>query len=74
MPIPFDPGLRGWDALNLYRKATGSEDTVSGRHYANLISLREQVLGELWSAGAWIELGKGHLLRNELEPAVRAFT
>jgi len=74
MQVPFDPGLRGWDALNLYRKAIGAEESVSGRHYANLIHLRRQVLGELWSAEAWIELGKGHLLRNELVPAVRAFT
>jgi tetratricopeptide (TPR) repeat protein len=73
MQIPFDPGLKGWDALSLYRRATGRADTVSGRHYANLLRLHETVRGELWSAEAWVELGKGHLWRGELEHASRAF-
>ena len=73
MRVPFDPGMRGCDALGLYRKANGVEDSVSGRHYANLIRLHERLSGELWSAEAWIEIGKGHLWRNDLKAAVQAF-
>jgi len=73
MQVPFDPGMKGWKALSLYRQAIGVEDHVSGRYYANLIRLHERLSGELWSAEAWIEVGKGHLWRNELQAASLAF-
>ena len=73
MRVPFDPGMKGWKALSLYRQANGVEDSVSGRYYANLIRLHERLSGELWSAEAWIEIGKGHLWRNDLRAAEMAF-
>ena len=73
MRVPFDPGMKGWKALSLYRQANGVEDSVSGRYYANLIRLHERLSGELWSAEAWIEIGKGHLWRNDLPSAEMAF-
>ena len=38
-----------------------------------MIRLREDCLGELWSAEAWVETGKRHLFANEFEQAIAAF-
>lgn len=73
--IPFDPGGKGRDALQLLRQANGvARSSAHGRYYSSMIHLREEIHGELWSAEAWVGTGKRHLFAREFEQAIAAFT
>ena len=72
--IPFDPGGKGRGALQLLRQANGiRRSSAHGRYYSSMIRLREGLYGELWSAEAWVETGRRHLLLNDPEKAEAAF-
>jgi len=72
--LPFNPGVTGGQALRLVREAEGVERSAApARYYASMAHLHADARRELWSAEAWVELGRAHLMRAQVAEAVAAF-
>ena len=67
---PRRPGVFGASLLARHRSGgTTSGHATYGRHYAALARLGAAARGDLESAEAWLELGRGALMRGEIGDA-----
>ena len=72
--LPFNPGVTGGHAPRLVREAEGvGRSSAPARYSASMAHLQADARRELWSAEAWVELGRAHLMRAQVAEAVGAF-
>ncbi|MFC1531566.1 tetratricopeptide repeat protein [Gemmatimonadota bacterium] len=73
--IPFIPWMRGNRALDMVRNANGPRQSSAPlTYYGAMLRVHEELSGELWSAEAWIDVARSHLMRGNLFKAELALT
>ena len=73
--IPFAPWMRGNRALDLVRNADGPRRSVAPlTYYSAVLTVHEQLSGEVWSAEAWVNVARTKLMEGDLQAAEAALS